>query len=221
MLMTAFILGFLGSWHCAGMCCPLTMIVSRNEKFSHKLLYNSFRILVYAGMGTLAATTGSLPFLKTFHTPITLIFGGVFVVLGLSILLRINLFQNFQIDSALTGIVHNVFGQWIKKKNFFKPIVLGAMNGFLPCGLTYLAMAYCFVLTPIEGFSFMILFGLGTWPVMIGWESFAKFISRFVSFHKIKIAMFLIAGVTLLGRGLTMKMEKGQLTINTAETICE
>lgn len=221
MLVTAFLLGFLGSWHCAGMCCPLTVIVSRNQGFPHKLLYNSARILVYAAMGTLAATTGSLPFLKTFHTPITLIFGGIFVVLGLSILFRINLFQNFRIDSALTRIVHKVFGQWLKRKSFFKPVVLGAMNGLLPCGLTYLAMAYCFVLTPVEGFSFMMLFGLGTWPVMISWESFAKFISRFISFHKIKIAMFLIAGVTLLGRGLTMKMEKGHLTINTAEVICK
>ncbi len=221
MLTTAFILGFLGSWHCAGMCCPLTMIVSRNQGFPHKLIYNLARILVYAAMGTLAATTGSLPFLKTFHSPITLTFGGAFVVFGLFILFRINLFQNFQINSMLTKGVHKVFGEWLKKKNFFKPVVLGAMNGLLPCGLTYLAMAYCFVLTPLEGFSFMILFGLGTWPVMIGWESFANFISRFISFHKIKIAMFLIAGITLLGRGLTMKMHKGQLTINTSETICE
>ncbi len=221
MLTTAFILGFLGSWHCAGMCCPLTMIVSRNQGFSHKLLYNSARILVYAALGTLAATTGSLPFLKTFHTPITLFFGGAFLVLGLSILFRINLFQNFQIDSALTRLIHKVFGTWLKKKSAFRPLVLGAMNGLLPCGLTYLAMAYCFVLTPIDGFSFMVLFGLGTWPVMIGWESFANFISRFISFHKIKIAMFLIAGITLLSRGLSMKMDNGHLTINTTETLCE
>jgi hypothetical protein len=221
MVFTALILGFLGSWHCAGMCCPLTMLVSRNQGFSHKLLYNSSRILVYAAMGMLAATTGSLPFLKTFHTPITLIFGGVFVVLGLSILFRINFLKNFQIDSALTRMLHKVFGHWMREKNFFKPIVLGAMNGLLPCGLTYLAMAYCFVLTPLEGFSFMILFGLGTWPVMIGWESFAQFIARHISFHKIKIAMLLIAGLTLLGRGLTMKLDKGHLSINTVETVCE
>ena len=221
MVFTAVILGFLGSWHCAGMCCPLTMIVSRNQGLSHKLFYNSSRIFIYALIGTLAASTGSLPFLQTFHTLITLIFGGIFVILGLSILFRIKWIRNFQIDSTLTRFVHKIFGGWMKKKNFFTPLVLGAMNGLLPCGLTYLAAAYCFVLTPLEGFYFMICFGLGTWPVMIGWESFAKFIAHYISFHKIKIAMFLIAGVTLLGRGLALKMDNGQLTINTVETVCE
>lgn len=219
-MITAFVLGFLGSWHCLGMCCPLTMIVSKNQGLLHKILYNSARILVYSGMGTLAATTGSLPFLSAFHTPLTLLFGGVFVLLGLSNLFRIKSFQNFQIESIITRLVHNVFGKWIRKKNFLKPVVLGAMNGLLPCGLTYLAMAYCFVLTPMEGFYFMLLFGLGTWPVMIGWESMAGYMSRFASFHKMKIALFLIAGITLLGRGLTMKLDKGELTIVTTETVC-
>lgn len=221
MIFTALLLGFLGSWHCAGMCCPLTMIVSRNQGFAYKIFYNSSRILIYALMGMLAATTGSLPFLQSFHTPITLAFGGIFVILGLGILFKVRWMQNFQIDSMLTRLVRKIFGNWFKKKSLFTPIVLGAMNGLLPCGLTYLAMAYCFVLTPAEGFYFMIFFGLGTWPVMIGWENFAQLIARYISFQKIKIAMFLIAGLTLLGRGLTMKIDKGQLTINTVTTVCQ
>jgi sulfite exporter TauE/SafE len=46
---------------------------------------------------------------------------------------------------------------------------MGMLNGFLPCGMTLIALSYCLILAgPIDGFNFMLLFGVGTLPVMLG-----------------------------------------------------
>src|SRR5882757_4461419 len=110
MILTALILGFLGSWHCAGMCCPLTMIVNRNAGISSKIFYNTSRVLVYGGIGAVAATTGSLPIIKSFHTSIILLFGIIFILLSISLLFKVNWFKNFQIESSFTRFVYKTFG---------------------------------------------------------------------------------------------------------------
>ena len=85
--------------------------------------------------------------------------------------------------------------------------VLGIINGFLPCGLVYLALAGALAQSEIiDGSLFMILFGLGTAPAMfaIGWAS--KYISLAFR-NKIKrISPYLICffGLLLILRGLNL-----------------
>jgi len=95
------------------------------------------------------------------------------------------------------------FGKFLSLKGSWTTFILGSLNGLLPCGLTYLALTYCLVLPSANaGFFFMLLFGLGTWPVMIGltWiinRSMRKF--NF-SYHKISTAVLLVSGILLIGR---------------------
>ena len=63
MLWTAFMLGFVGSLHCAGMCGPLAMAVpvvgtGRGGIVFSRLIYNLGRVATYATMGLLIGLLG-------------------------------------------------------------------------------------------------------------------------------------------------------------------
>jgi sulfite exporter TauE/SafE len=99
---------------------------------------------------------------------ISIALGAIFILAGFS-------FQNMRIpfvDKAmvsLTSKLKKAFGIVIHQKSRATTIMLGMINGMLPCGLTYLALSTCLILPSAgDGFLFMLFFGIGTWPVMIG-----------------------------------------------------
>jgi sulfite exporter TauE/SafE len=169
MFYTAIIMGLAGSLHCAGMCSPLAMAVTRNKPFLiSSILYNSGRIFIYALLGALAAAMGAFIHLSSYQQLISILLGCIFILAGFS-------FQNMRvlfIDKAIvsfTSKLKKAFGVVISQKSGATTFLLGMINGMLPCGLTYLALSACLILpSASEGFLFMISFGLGTWPVMIG-----------------------------------------------------
>src|SRR5205085_12174579 len=74
-----------------------------------------------------------------------------------------------------SGILKNHFQELLNRRNVFTTVLLGMINGLLPCGMTLLAMGYCITLAgPWEGFFAMVLFGVGTFPAMIGFASITK-----------------------------------------------
>ncbi len=62
MLITALIMGFAGSLHCAGMCSPLVMAMTSMKRGAliNKLIYNSGRILTYGFFGALVSSVGAI-----------------------------------------------------------------------------------------------------------------------------------------------------------------
>lgn len=78
--------------------------------------------------------------------------------------------------------------------------LLGMINGILPCGLTYASLTYCLTFEiPWDGFVFMMVFGLGTWPVMVG---FTWIIGRIRS--KWNIGLSRITSIVLIGLGVLL-----------------
>ena len=85
--------------------------------------------------------------------------------------------------------------------------IVGIINGFLPCGLVYLALAGALAQNEIyDGTLFMVLFGLGTSPAMfaIGWAS--KYISLAFRNKIKKLSPYLIGffALLLILRGLNL-----------------
>jgi len=203
MFYTAILMGLAGSLHCAGMCSPLATAVTRNRPFLlSTILYNSGRVLIYALLGAMAAALGSFIDLSPYQQVISIVLGCLFILAGLG-------FQNMRlplIGRAITSFTFNLknaFASIINQKSSTTTFMLGMINGMLPCGLTYLALSACLILpSTIDGFLFMIFFGLGTWPVMVGLTklmNFAMLKNRFSLARFSKIAMVLI-GCTLLMR---------------------
>ena len=82
-------------------------------------------------------------------------------------------------------------------------MLLGALNGLLPCGLSLLALSTCLIApTALDGLYFMLLFGVGTLPAMLGLVSLVQFlVSRFnLSFYRINTFMLIVAGSLLIAR---------------------
>jgi len=201
---TAIVLGLAGSLHCAGMCSPLAMAVTARKPFMlHKVVYNTGRVLIYGMMGVLAAAFGSLFSLTAYQGMLSFAMGAIFLLMGVGAITGVNIPLFTAGVNKLTGKLKKLFGFWLNKKQTPAVFVMGMLNGLLPCGLTYLALTYCFILpAATDGFIFMLLFGLGTWPVMVGfsWLMGLGFKSLTRYYHRMAMLSFILVGVWLMAR---------------------
>jgi sulfite exporter TauE/SafE len=201
MFYTAIIMGLAGSLHCAGMCSPLAMAMTRNKPFLlSSILYNSGRIFIYGLLGVLAATFGSVLHLNSYQQIISIVLGGIFLFAGFSFRgMRIPFF-----DKAITTFTSYLkigFGIVSNQKSGYTTFILGMLNGLLPCGLTYLALSACLILPSAkDGLLFMLLFGLGTWPVMIGSVKLLSALKNNFSLALLSKIALVFVGCTLLLR---------------------
>jgi uncharacterized protein len=173
MLWSAFIMGFFGSLHCAGMCGPLTLLLPNDKKkypafFTGRVLYNIGRILTYAFLGLLIGFIGQ-------NTTFFISKGVLSAWLGLIILIGLffsgSIFNKNFIYSKLnrfTSKLKSAFRRNFDSNYFTGQFIFGIINGLLPCGLVYAALAGSFIqMNALSGSLFMALFGLGTVPIML------------------------------------------------------
>ncbi len=200
-------MGLAGSLHCLAMCSPLAIAVTnlRRPFLVNRILYNGGRMFTYGLLGALVSTFGSLFKLSGFQNILTIGLGCLLVMLGLTGIshLRIPFFT--EVIQKLTLKIKQLFSEFLKKKTFFSISMMGMLNGLLPCGLTYLALTYCLTLSDgVDGFLFMLIFGAGTLPVMIGLTSVFQFmINRWsLNFRSLTTVVMLALGVLLITRSI-------------------
>lgn len=204
MLVTALIMGFAGSLHCAGMCSPLVMAVSTVSKRAvlNRLVYNSGRILVYGALGAAATALGYIVPLSKFQNLVSIVLGIIILLVGLG-LLRPTIPIISHAVARVTGFIKTAFAKFLARKNYGATFLLGMLNGLLPCGLILVALTFCLtVSSALEGFQFMIVFGAGTLPVMFGLPSIiAGLVKRFnFRVQNIVTGMLIGSGVLLIAR---------------------
>ncbi len=225
---TALIMGFAGSLHCAGMCSPLAMAVtSQNPFLLNKIIYNTGRILTYGILGMIAAGLGSMFMITPYQGILSFIIGALFLLMGVGAITGIQIPLVTRALNKFTNHLKSLFHFWLNKKNNLSILIMGMLNGLLPCGLTYLAMTYCFIMpTMTEGFWFMILFGAGTWPVMIGftWLLGLGFGKLKLNYQRITSIIFITIGVWLLARVMINQQMDNHMHLfgktSTEEVIC-
>ena len=205
MWISAIILGIAGSLHCAGMCSPLVMAVTSSNGAARwkTFIYNGGRILTYAILGAIITAFGLLIDFSGFQLVLTLCIAVCFILMGLSGIggLKIPFISGALV--RFSGLLKHAFSHFLKKKSVLALISMGILNGLLPCGLTYFALTYCLTLArPIDGFQFMLLFGAGTLPVMLGFTAILRYlVNRFsVSLHRITRYSYVLVGLIVLAR---------------------
>lgn len=155
--------GVLGSFHCIGMCGALALSIPQSN-LSRMLWYNVGRILTYAMMGVLLGGVGkgiSLAFLQQYFS---VAMGGVIVLL---VIFRRQI-ERLLADNGLTKTVKNLFARFLGKKDMLSVLMIGMLNGLLPCGLVYVALAGAMAMADAwAGAIYMALFGIGTSPAMM------------------------------------------------------
>lgn len=183
MLWTAFILGLAGSFHCIGMCGPIAFIlpIKRTTRFFQiyqAFLYHFGRILSYSFIGVLFGIIGKGLYLAGFQQRLSIL-GGLLMILA--IVIPTSFLNKLEISKPL----HRVFkilkqklAYYLNKKSNKAVFLIGVFNGFLPCGLVYMAIIGAIATgAVIKGTLYMFLFGLGTIPMM----TVAIFLRNFVT----------------------------------------
>lgn len=172
MLYSAFILGILGSFHCIGMCGPIAFMlpVSRENKllkFFQIFLYHFGRLLSYSIIGLAFGLIGKSLNIFGIQQQLSI---GIGLLMILVILLPSNKLQKFNFSQPLyraVGKVKSALGAAFKKRTPDTFFTIGFLNGFLPCGLVYMAVFGAIASGEIfSGSLYMLLFGLGTIPLM-------------------------------------------------------
>lgn len=205
MWLTALIIGLAGSIHCAGMCSPLAMAATvRNPRvWRARLLYNGGRILTYAIIGAVISSAGAWLPLGNFQAIASLLMGIVLLWMAVTgtYAWKIPVLSGAWV--RLASFLKMRFGVLLQRKGLLSMAWLGMLNGLLPCGLTALAWSYCVTLQgPLDGFNFMLLFGLGTAPAMIGLPSVFQWVARsiHISTRALTTGLLVVSAVLLIAR---------------------
>jgi len=202
---TALLIGITGSLHCAGMCSPLLMAVTNLTKSvaTNRLVYNGGRILTYAVLGSLFSGAGTLLPIAPYQTLLSLLFGAAIIVVAFFRIGHIRIPFLFKSVNVLMTFLKEKFASLLTRKTFAAVFMMGMLNGFLPCGMTLIALSYCLLLAgPIDGFNFMVFFGIGTLPVMLGFAPIITMAIKRVnlSLRNTTTIMMICSGVILVAR---------------------
>lgn len=214
MIVTALLLGFAGSFHCIGMCSPLAMAVTnRSPKFLlSTIVYNVGRILTYAIVGCVIASIGQMLPLQKYQGIISIVIGLLLLAIGLTgTSIRLGIVTVWL--TRLSIFIKGRFIEFLKQRDTSATFFMGMLNGALPCGLSFLALTYCVTLAgPLEGFYFMLLFGVGTIPAMVGLSAVMKRVVEWfpVTMRKFTTIMFVLAGVLLIARVFIVHIPHGK-----------
>ena len=210
MLYSAFILGLLGSLHCLGMCGPIAFMlpVDRNNHFkssSQVLIYHLGRILAYGSMGALFGLLGRSINLFGAQQRLSIIIGVLMIILVIFPYHKLGKNHLVPWMYRWVGKLKSSLGTRLNKKSTDAFFTIGFLNGFLPCGLVYMALLGATAMAgPWEGFFYMALFGAGTIPLMTAAVYFARAIkSSFKKRVRRLIPVFVvIIGVLFILRGM-------------------
>jgi uncharacterized protein len=207
LIWTAFLLGLVGSLHCAVMCGPLIVAVSsaggaRLPFTTSRLLYNVGRIATYCAIGLLFGAVGKTFVLAGVQRWLSLGAGAI-ILLGLLLSTRFALKSPF---AKAVVKLKSLFGRLLQRRTLSSQFLLGALNGLLPCGLVYIAAAAAATtLSPIGGALHMAAFGAGTLPMMLGLGAASgRLRSVALRFQKLIPICVMLVAMLLLLRGLAL-----------------
>lgn len=210
MLISAFILGIMGSFHCVGMCGPIAFMlpVSRDsqvKKFLQIFLYHFGRLLSYSIIGLAFGLVGKSLDLFGIQQQLSIAIG---VLMILFILLPSKQFQKFNFSQPLyrlIGKIKSSLGAALKKKTPDTFFTIGFLNGFLPCGLVYMAVFGAIAAgSMLTGSLYMLLFGVGTIPLMTTAVYFSSLLNGAMRqrVQKLIPVFVVIIGILFIIRGL-------------------
>ena len=210
MLWTAFILGLLGSFHCVGMCGPIAFLlpVDRSNsirKITQIFTYHFGRLLAYGLIGLFFGLIGKSLYIFGIQQQLSIIIGILMIV---AVLLPTQLANQFKISQPIYRLISKVksaLGKSLKNKTADTFLTIGFLNGFLPCGLVYMAVfASLATEQALMASTYMVLFGLGTIPLMTSAIYLGKFLNTKMkqNIQKAIPVFIVLIGVLFILRGL-------------------
>lgn len=210
MLITAFVFGLLGSFHCVGMCGPIAFMLPLNRtnatiKIIQIALYHFGRLLAYGMIGFAFGLIGKGLNLFGFQQQLSILIGVLMIVVVLIPFKTFNKYNGSKPVYKAISKIKSALGSAFKKKTPETFLTIGFLNGLLPCGLVYMAVFAALASgTALNGSLYMAVFGLGTIPLMSTAIYFSHFLTGTMR-QKIQKAIpvfVIIIGILFVVRGL-------------------
>ena len=187
-LLSALLVGLLGSGQCAAMCggvvSALTVGLPETHTTQHVtrylLLYNLARITSYALAGALVASLGQAILLVPawqWGQQLLQLLAAVMLVLMACYIAGwwYGLRQVERLGGVIWRRLQPLAQRVIPIRNYAQAGLAGLLWGWLPCGLVYSVLVWCLSAgSALEGALLMLAFGLGTWPSMLLLGHFAQ-----------------------------------------------
>jgi sulfite exporter TauE/SafE len=209
---SGFLVGLLGSFHCVGMCGPIALALpihqqSTSKKIFSLLAYNIGRVLTYSLFGLVFGLLGKSIFIGKYQQLFSVLAG--ILILLILIIPKVSTYINKQsiFIKYQQKIQQHLSALFKKEKSIQNLFLIGFLNGFLPCGLVYMAVAGALATGSISNsILFMMAFGFATIPIMFSVSFFGNFISNSwrASIRKIIPLIIGMMAVLLIVRGLNL-----------------
>ncbi len=208
-----FVIGLLTSLHCVAMCgginlsqCVPQSPVKGTGKLSAlrpSILYNLGRVISYTVVGAIVGALGSVvSFSGTAKGIVQLVAGVFMVIMGLNML---NIFPWLR---KLNPRMPKIFARKINEQKSSKsPLYVGLLNGLMPCGPLQAMQLYALSTgDPFKGALSMLLFSLGTVPLMFGIGALSSLLSKKFTSKMMTVSAVLVTvlGVFMFSSGLSL-----------------
>lgn len=208
-----FFMGLLGSVHCIGMCGPLVMALPISnlnaiQKVVAIILYHVGKIATYGLLGLIVGFFGKqIPFYNV-QQHLSIVIGSLILVYVLWVFyLHPKRKLGFIKIDWLQKPIITALGKLFKQNNASSFLLIGMLNGLLPCGMIYLALGSAWAgQSVVQSGLFMVLFGLGTMPALL-LAAFGGQLLGLAFRHRIQKALpFILTsmGVLLILRGMNL-----------------
>ncbi len=212
LFISAIGLGFASGFHCIGMCGPIALSMGLTKKqatnyYLQNLTYQFGRIATYAFLGAILGIVGQGFEMAGFQQYLTIGVGVLLIIMALFSFGGKDFASKIPFISKFLFKVKSNLGKLLQKADYRSRFTTGILNGFLPCGMVYMALTASLASGGIwQGASFMALFGLGTLPFMFTVVLVGNLMNQAFRIRILKaipVVMIILGGLFIL-RGLEL-----------------
>ena len=212
LLISALALGFASGFHCIGMCGPiaLSMGLTKSQAINYylqNLTYQFGRIVTYSFLGAIVGIVGKGFEMAGFQQYLTILVGVLLILMALFSFGGNDFASKIPFLTPILFKVKTNLGSLLQKADYKSRFFTGILNGFLPCGMVYMALTASLAAGGIwQSATFMSLFGLGTLPFMFAVVLLGGLVSQAFRIKILKIiplVMIVLGGLFVL-RGLEL-----------------
>ncbi|MDO4224791.1 MAG: sulfite exporter TauE/SafE family protein [Bergeyella zoohelcum] len=222
LIISAIGLGFASGFHCIGMCGPIALSMGftgqQGIRFHlQNLTYNLGRILTYSLLGAVVGVAGEGFQMAGFQKYLSILAGVLLILMavfsfgGKDFASKIPFLSNILLKIKIS------LSRLLQKTDFRSRFLTGVLNGFLPCGMVYVALTASLVAGGVwQSGLFMLLFGLGTIPFLFITVVAGNMMTQAFRLKVLKVLPFVM--IILGGLFILRGMELGIPYISPKET---
>ncbi len=204
--------GIVGSLHCIGMCGPIAIALPLGNKgiinrIAGGLSYNIGRIITYGILGAIFGLLGKGIEMAGLQQWASILLG---IAMILSIIAPAVFHGKVKLERLFFGYAGKMISSFRKLftiSSIPSLFLIGLLNGLLPCGLVYIAIAGAINTNSIiNGIFYMVIFGLGTIPIMLSIPLLGNMVGNTFRkrYSKVLSGFIIILGILFVLRGLSL-----------------